>query len=152
VRFTPKSHVRGLGPFSLENPQLRIELLVGFWTNLIHPVWLESRTHANASSGTLAMPYALRAFVDFVDEATSITRTWPCKIFIEGQKKESVSMWEMIKHIASLQEVLTGSDHVQKYHEINRDLVLVYLDEPWTLSFTAMEVQVQLAYELPRSF
>jgi hypothetical protein len=98
----------------------------------------------------------LRAFTDFVDEATSVASTGSCtnplNIYIEGQKKESVLIWDMIKHVASLQEALMESDHIRQHHEIDRSSVFAYQDEPFTLDFTAMQVRFQLPWDLPPSF
>jgi len=100
-----ESHVRAIAPYLRENPSLRIELYVGFWTNLVHPFWLESLIHER-DVGLISKQHLLRPFADFLDELSLISSgPSPVKglsVHIEGRMDESVAAWGMIKHAASL--------------------------------------------------
>lgn len=50
------------------------------------------------------------------------------KVFIEGQKAESVGLWDMIKYAATLQEALVHSDHFKQHHDIDRSETRVFWD------------------------
>jgi len=90
-------------------------LHVGFWTNLVHPFWLESLIHER-DVGLISKPHLLRPFADFLDELSLISSgPSPVKglsVHIESHMDESVAAWEMIKHAASLQDAMLHSDYV----------------------------------------
>ncbi|KAI4658919.1 uncharacterized protein J4E79_006679 [Alternaria viburni] len=152
----PESHVRGLTPFLLENPHLRVELQVGFWNNLMHPVWLESTKYHRRSQTVIPKENMLRPFADFLDELESFSANGvnsnALKVVIEGQKTESTLLWEVLKHAASLQEALAESDYMKQHHEIDRGLVRYEPDDDETLHDYAMRDRFQLPCDLPPSF
>jgi hypothetical protein len=159
----PESHLRGLAPFIGENPHVRFELHVGFWTNLMHPVWLESMLYEQGDPGSIHKLDALRPLADFLHEATtsfgSSPPTHALNIYIEGHLEESVSAWEMIKHAASLQEALEACDYMAQHQDIRLSEITVY--QPlqgyeWhpgqRLECTAFDRRFQLPCDLPDTF
>ena len=76
----------------------------------MHPVWLESAQHHRLDTTPIPKENMLRPFADFLDEFDSFSANrvniHALKVVIEGQKTESVLVWEMMKHAASLQEAL----------------------------------------------
>ncbi|KAI4629150.1 uncharacterized protein J4E87_003411 [Alternaria ethzedia] len=152
----PESHLRGLTPFLLENPHLHVELQVGFWTSLMHPVWLEPVVHHCLNESTLPKENMLRSFADLLDELHALSANGvtahALSVAIEGQNIDSVLLWETIKHAASLQEALAGSDYIKQHHEIDRRLVLSKMEFENTLHDYAMRERFQLPCDLPPCF
>ena len=152
----PESHVRGLSPFLTESPHLRLELHVGFWNNLMHLQWLEPPNHQPSSHNSISKVSMLRPLADFLEELSSFMSPefsiQAIKVFIEGQKAESVGLWEMIKHAASLQEALVDSDHFKQHHDIDRSRTRVFRDSQELLSADAMRDRFQLPCDLPPCF
>jgi len=155
----PESHIRGLAPYLLENPKLRCELHVGFWTNLMDPVWLQSLTYDHSLDyGSILNEQMLRPFVDFLDEIMSMpdttVRNNALRIYVEGRKDESVAMWQLIKHVASLQEAMARSDVMQAHQEIRlRDVIIEpHPRAPSSLATHALEHRFLLPCSLPDSF
>ena len=149
-----ESHVRSIATYLRENPDLRVELHVGFWTNLVHPFWLESLIHEH-DPGLISKPYLLRPFADFLDELSHISNGLrPVKglsVHIEGCMDESVAAWEMIKHAASLQDAMLHSDYMQQHQEVNLSEIMdTVFDVP--LSRQALEERFRLPCALPDSF
>ena len=86
----------------------------------------------------------LRPFANFLEEAVLIShvnaQNNALSIYIEGQKDESIAMWQVIKHTASLQEAMKESNFMQEHHEIRLKAITTYagigsLDDVATLDW-----------------
>jgi hypothetical protein len=101
----PECHVEGLIPYFLGNQSLRVEMHVGLWKNLMYPVWLRSIRHEQSDPGRLMLLVVVRAFAN-LDEVSSVVssgiRSDALTVIIEGQQKETLEAWNMIKYVASL--------------------------------------------------
>lgn len=97
-------HTRGLIPFCLENPELRIERRIGLLTNLLPggDSWSMHRSTWILGSD------CIEGLVPWIVETALLpSHGMPAQSFrliIEGNTKESLEAWELVKHAAAMQE------------------------------------------------
>ncbi|KAF2866674.1 hypothetical protein BDV95DRAFT_504370, partial [Massariosphaeria phaeospora] len=103
----PQCHSRGLIPYCVDNPRLRIEVQIGLWTNIMPTGWsfieLDFDDHLGGGE-------CLEAFVLWVDEILLLSShgmpQQALSIVLEMKAAKSMKMWRLIKRAAGLQEAM----------------------------------------------
>jgi hypothetical protein len=52
----PERHIRGLNPYCIDNPQLRIEQHIGFWTNILPGDWRDPSLRLSQVAADVILP------------------------------------------------------------------------------------------------
>jgi hypothetical protein len=97
----PECHARGLIPFCLENPKLRIERHIGLFTNLL-PVGIDQGNY------WLDIPACFEVLIAWIEEALSLSSygmpTSSFKLVIMGATPQFSEIWKALKFAAATQE------------------------------------------------
>jgi hypothetical protein len=112
---SPECHAQGLVPFCKENPALRIERRIGFWSNLYPAGWSDIRLaeiHTEHSEQTItsndstAVVRLLRSLAPWIKEIEPLRSMMPPGAFtlvLEGTSTHTLDVWEFVKQAAARQ-------------------------------------------------
>lgn len=136
----PEYHARGLIPFCLANPQLRIERRVGLLSNMMPMTSQHVDRRAEPPHGWndgvvwIMVEESLVAIWKWIDEALHLKdHGMPLQCFkltIDGSDRESQEVWDLIKHVAMLKEAMNAWG---SYREKSPEPALY---DPFTSSFS----------------
>ncbi|KAF2824897.1 hypothetical protein CC86DRAFT_383659 [Ophiobolus disseminans] len=129
----PEYHARGLIQYCVENLLLRIERHIGLLSNMLPLTskYVDRRGsvqwRSQSSSNWIKGEEALYATWDWVEEALQLSaRGMPRQCFkltIDGSNREAQEAWDLIKHVALLQEAMNlwGAYHEKEAGPVKSD-------------------------------
>ena len=121
----PEVHARGLIPFCIKNPQLRIERRIGLFTNLLPEgfVWSQG---LDTGCRWLFSDMCFRVMIPWIEEALALSSlgmpTHSFSLVIDGSTEEALEIWNLLKYAAATQEARLLDEPVPP----SRPLVLKY--------------------------
>lgn len=131
----PELHARGLIPFCIQNPHLRIERRIGLFTNLL-PQGFYCSHGSNTGFPWLLTGMCFRVMIPWIEEALALSSLgMPIHSFtlvIDGSTEEASKIWNLLKYAAATQEAQLEQRRLNGASTPSRPLVLEY-NSSWDL-------------------